>query len=211
MTQTRQRPARYDRVAISLHWLIAFMILGLLAAGFIMTGLDHADPLKYQLYQLHKSFGITVLALSLVRLAWRLAHPKPAMPETMKAWESFAAHAAHWAFYGLMIGMPMAGWLGVSASPLGIPTRIFNLFTLPHLPVYSGSVADIPPGDSSAHTVSESLFEIHAALAWCIIVLLALHIGAALKHHFVVKDDVLLRMTPQFLHRMLKTMRGQNA
>lgn len=193
-------PTRYSKVAISLHWLIALMIIGLLIVGFVMGEIDKANPLKYQLYQLHKSFGITVLALSLLRLVWRLTHRTPPLPPESKRWEKAIAHLTHFGFYGLMIGLPLVGWLGVSTSPLKIPTMIFGLFQLPHLPFFQNT-----PG------ASHQLFELHETMAYILIGLLCLHAGAALKHHFMLKNDVVLRMTPLFTHKLLKLLRGQTS
>lgn len=189
---------RYNAVAVGLHWLIAAIIIGLLICGFVMGEIDGGDPLKYTLYQLHKSFGICVLVLSLLRLVWRLTHRPPPLPTEIKRWEKAVAQLVHAGFYVLMIGMPLVGWLGVSTSPLGIPTVIFGLVTLPHLPF----LQDIPG-------VSDQLFDLHAAMAWGLIGLLVLHVGAALKHHFILRDDVLLLMTPVFTHRLVRGLRRQ--
>lgn len=201
MTATTQ-PTRYHAVAITLHWLIALGIVGLLVVGFVMGDVeDHA--LKFKLYQLHKSFGIMVLVLSLVRLGWRLTHRPPAMPPGSKKWEMAVAHGVHWGFYVLMIGMPLVGWLGVSASPMKMPLRIFNLFSLPLLPVFSG--------DTNPRATAEGLFEAHEVMAYIIIGLLALHLGAVVKHHIILRNDVLLRMTPKFMHGALRCIRGKDA
>ncbi|MEJ0062392.1 MAG: cytochrome b [Alphaproteobacteria bacterium] len=193
---------RYSAVAVFLHWLMALALVGMLAAGFYMGGMDNSDSNKFVLYQLHKSFGFTILALALFRLGWRLAHPVPPLPAEMPALEKIAARAAHWAFYGLMIGMPLVGWLGVSSSPMKIPTRIFGLFILPHLPFFHG---DPNPGQTT-----RELFEWHEYMAYALIALLILHIAAALKHHFINKDSVLLAMMPAAFSRALKNMRGQH-
>lgn len=193
---TRPSPERYNAVAISLHWLIAILILGLLASGFIMGELENT-ALKYKIFQLHKSFGITVLALSLFRLAWRLATPVPALPAG-KSWEIWLAHVVRLGFYVLMIGMPLVGWLGVSASPLKIPTVLFGLVPLPHLPFFQG----VPDA-------AKQLFDLHTTMAFLMIGLLFLHLGGAAKHHFLLKNDVLLRMTPRWLHGVLRILRGQ--
>lgn len=195
-------PARYHAVAVTLHWLIALGIVGLLVIGFLMGDVE-APELKFKLYQLHKSFGITVLVLSVMRLLWRLTHRPPALPPQTKPWEKWAAHAVHWGFYVIMIGMPLVGWLGVSASPMKMPLRIFNTFSLPLLPFFDGVVD--PRGTAKA------LFEAHELMAYIAIGLLVLHLGAALKHHFIVRDDVLLRMAPKFLQKLLRLLRGQNA
>ncbi len=191
-------PQRYNSVAISLHWLIALLILGLLASGFIMGELENS-AFKYKIFQLHKSFGITVLGLSLLRLAWRLLTPVPALPDG-KTWEIWLARAVRLGFYVLMIGMPLVGWLGVSTSPLKIPTVLFGLVPLPNLPFFQ----DVPEA-------AKQFFELHETMAFIMIGLLCLHLGAAVKHHFLFKNDVLLRMAPLWTHGVLRALRGQSS
>ncbi len=175
---------RYATIAIILHWVIALMIIGQIAGGIYMHNLP-ATSLKFELYQWHKSFGITILLLSFARLAWRLSHKPPPLPANMPDWERLAARATHIGFYVLMIGMPLAGWMMVSASPKDVPTVLFDVIPWPHLP-------GVPRSEGA-----EDLFaEIHKILAFMTVGLLVLHIAAALKHHFVNKDDVLAGMLP---------------
>lgn len=183
----RNTETRYGAVAMLLHWAIAAAILTLLGLGVVMVRLPNADPLKFQLYQLHKSIGVTVLALSLLRLAWRLTHPAPPLPDTLRPWEAMLARATHVGFYVLMIGLPVSGWMMVSASPWNIPTVVFGAFTLPHLPGLAGLPNKAP--------VADALQEVHEAAAIAMAVLLALHVAGALKHHFL-RDGVLARMLP---------------
>ena len=178
--------ARYNTVAVALHWAIALLIVGNIAGGVFMHNLPNASPIKFDLYQLHKSFGLAVLALSLARLGWRLTHKVPALPEKTPGWQRLGARAAHWAFYGLMIATPLAGWAMVSVSPTDIPTRLFGVLPVPHLPFFAG-VAD--------RAAAEDFFaEAHEALAFAMLGLLALHMGAALKHRFLDRDGVLQSM-----------------
>lgn len=195
-------PSRYSAVAIGLHWLIAIAILALLVMGFVMENMSGNPALKFRLFQLHKSLGITVLALSLLRLVWRLAHSAPPLPPASKVWEKALAHGVHGGFYLLMIGLPLIGWLGVSASPMKMPTRIFGLFTLPHLPFFTN--------DPDPAATTRLLFNIHGLMAYTLIGLLVLHVGGALKHHFMLRNDVMLRMTPRFTHPLLRFLRGKN-
>src|SRR5262245_53273741 len=120
--------SRYSTVAIALHWAIAVCIITLLGLGFVMTEMP---PRKlatlFAIFQLHKSIGITVLLLTIVRLAWRLTHPAPPLPDTMKPWERLAAQSVHVAFYVLLLAIPLVGWALVSSSPRNIPTVLFNL------------------------------------------------------------------------------------
>lgn len=191
---------RYNAVAIVLHWAIAIAIAGMIALGWWMHDALEEPATQAQAiaaYQLHKSIGLTILALSVFRLGWRLAHPVPALPETMAAWEKLVAKATHWAFYFIIILMPLTGWLYVSAGwsahdhrPLEVPTLYFGLFQVPHLFGLSHLA------DQARASLSEALMFSHSKLAWGAIILAALHAGAALKHHFINRDDVLTRMVP---------------
>lgn len=174
----------YTRVAIALHWMIGLAIILMLGFGFFME--DMPDHMKPFIYQTHKSIGLTILALSFFRLFWRLSHQTPSLPEGMKKWEILASKLTHYGFYILMIGIPLSGWALVSSAPApyDYPVQWFGLFTWPSLPL------------ARAGETAESFSEIHEILAIGTIGLLVLHIGAALKHHFVNKDDVLVRMLP---------------
>ncbi len=183
------RDSRYTKVAITLHWVIALSIICLIVAGLVMSEDDLLPKaLRFQTFQLHKSLGLTVLVLSSVRLFWRLTHTPPPLPPGMKAWEKFAASATHWAFYGLMFALPFSGWALVSTSPWGLPTIWFGLFEWPHLPILSTLENKTEINDLAGET--------HEVLAWIAIALICLHIGAALKHHVINRDDVLTRMLP---------------
>jgi cytochrome b561 len=178
-------PTRYGTVAMTLHWLIALAIVGLLIVGKYMHGLPNDDPNKFLLYQMHKSFGITVLVLSVLRVGWRLANPAPALPAGMATWERWAAHLTHFAFYVLIVALPLSGWAVASSSTSGVPTLWFGLFEVPSMPGI--------PADRDVHEQAE---EVHELLGNLMILLLLLHVGAALKHHFWDRDTVLRRMLP---------------
>jgi cytochrome b561 len=183
---------RYTAVAIVLHWLIAVILIGniILAWQF-----DDAKGLaKFQLFQLHKSLGITVLILSLARLGWRLINAPPAPLASMKRWEKLASVAVHLSFYVIMIGLPLSGWLMVSASPKNIPTLLFGVVPLP----YIGLVHGLPTDQAKA--LGHNFGEAHEILAWITYGLIGLHVGAALKHQFMDRDTILSRMIP-FLRR----------
>jgi cytochrome b561 len=192
----------YSGVAKFLHWLIALAILGMIALGYSMEHLvPRTDPFKFTLFQWHKSIGITILLLSFVRVVWRFTHPRPPLPDTMKLWEKFLADAVVVCFYVLMIGIPFIGWAVVSVSPLNIPTLLYGVVPWPHLPVL--------PDLKNKKELGDVLAMGHGYLAYSVLGLLCLHVGGALKHHFVTRDDVLLRMAPNFVHRFLNFLRGQ--
>lgn len=174
---------KYSRVAIAFHWAIAMLIIGLVVFGWLMT--KDWMPNRFAVYQWHKSLGIVVLVLSLARLAWRFMNPPPVLPDGMKRWEITAAKITHIGFYALMIGMPLLGWAMVSASRLPIQNELFYLIPLPDLP-------GIPASD----TVEDRFKFLHETGAKLIILLFILHVGGALKHHFISRDNVLARMIP---------------
>jgi cytochrome b561 len=177
-------PTRYGTVAMTLHWLIALAIISLLIVGKYMHGLPNNDPNKFFLYQMHKSFGITVLVLTVVRIVWRVMHPVPALPAGMPAWQRWGAHISHFGLYALMLAIPLSGWAVASSSSLGIPTMLFGAVELPHLPV------------GTDHDTHEFFEEAHELLGNLMILLLIVHVAAALKHHFVDRDTVFRRMLP---------------
>lgn len=159
------------------------MILSLIAFGFLMT--QEWMPQRFKIYQWHKSFGITVLLLSVFRLIWRLTHKAPALPDGMQSWEIIAAKITHIGFYVLMIGVPLLGWAMVSASSLPIENKLFYLIPLPDM-----------PGVSATEATENRLKLLHEIGAKLILFLFVLHVGAALKHHFIAKDGTLARMIP---------------
>jgi cytochrome b561 len=180
---------RYSAVAISLHWTIAAAILAQLASGLWMVRairLASSRALAFDAYQWHKSLGLTVLLLSLLRLCWRLANPPPALPATMTAIERTAARTMHGSFYLLTLGMPLVGWAMVSASPLGLPTMVFGLVEWPHIAGLAGLGGGVEATFKTAHR----------AMGYAFVGLLTLHLAAALKHHLIDRDDVLARMLP---------------
>ena len=174
---------RYNTVSIAFHWVIALLIVAQLAGGIIMHKLPFSD-FKLTAYALHKAGGLTVLALALGRLGWRLTHRPPPLPAGTPPWQKGASHATHWALYVLMIGVPLLGWLMVSASPKGFATTWFGLFEVPHLPVAKSDAA------------AETYQNLHKYTAIATIALLVLHVGAALYHHYRLRDRVLWRMAP---------------
>jgi cytochrome b561 len=166
--------ATYTRVARWLHWII-----GLLIIGNIIGGLAH-DVAPQLIMPLHKSTGLLILALTCVRLGWRLTHRPPAWPATMAAWERMVARISHWGFYALMILVPLSGWVMMSA--VARPLTFYGLFDVPKLAV--------PQDRAFAALMGER----HELLAFFLIGLLVLHIIAALRHHIVLEDGVMARM-----------------
>lgn len=191
---------RYTVVAIVLHWAIALAIAALIGVGLTMMHAPITKADKFRLFQLHKSIGITVLLLVVARIAWRLFHAPPPLPADMPPLERRAATGTHHLLYFFMLGLPLTGWALVSASPLNIPTVLYGLFRWPHLPVLSTLPQKAPV---------EAVFkDIHTYGAWILIGVLALHTAAALRHHFVVRDDVLWRMLPVVRRRAPRQPEG---
>ncbi|MEA3039718.1 MAG: hypothetical protein QOE79_2231 [Sphingomonadales bacterium] len=176
---TGQEAVRYTRVAIWLHWTIAALIVANLAIGLIHDDLDKA--VSRPLMDFHKATGITVLVLTLARLAWRLTHRPPADDPVMKPWEKALAHLTQWIFYGLLIILPLTGWL---LSSTGNNTAIgwYGLFTVPPLP--------------AAKATHDLWSQSHEILGYAMLVLLLLHVAGALKHHFGGDKHLIGRMAP---------------
>jgi cytochrome b561 len=183
------RRSRYSAIAIALHWTIALLILGNIGLAWYFGGLK--GPAEVAPLMLHKSIGITVLLLSLVRVAVRLLVAPPPLPDTMRRWERFAAHATHLVFYGLMLGLPLTGWAMVSASPLikVHPTVLFGVIPWPALP-FPGL------GPDQLHAAHKLAKVSHGLLAKVAYAAVALHVAAALKHLIIDRDDVVARMIP---------------
>lgn len=179
---------RYTSVAIALHWVIALGIVAMLAIGLAMTHVKLTPFTQFKLYQLHKSIGITILLAAALRLLWRVTHRPPALPDGMPGWEKGAAEGTHLLLYGLMIGMPLVGWALVSAAPLNIPTVLYGVIPWPHIPIFAQWHIKAQAGPVLAR--------IHAYGGYALIGFLLLHAGAALRHHLVLRDDVLRRMIP---------------
>lgn len=172
---------RYGWAAIALHWLIALIFIGQFALGFIMVRIE-SQRTAFELIQLHKSFGFLLLGLIILRIAWRLGNAAPALPRSVGALERRTAPLAHFALYAFQLALPLSGWALVSVSMLEIPSMPFNLFVMPNLPLAMSDAA-------------ESFWtEAHWYLAYAGIALVVLHALAALRHHFWLRDSVLVRM-----------------
>jgi cytochrome b561 len=186
--------SRYSTVAIFLHWTIAALILLNIWFGWRMSGLK--GMAQFDLFQIHKSIGITILLLSIVRLGWRLINRPPPYPASMTRIERLGASAMHWLLYNFMIVLPLTGWIIVSASPYNLPTVLFRTVPWPHL----GFIHDLPM--AVRQTIEARFGTVHEWLAWSLLALAVFHAAAALKHHFYNRDDVLSRMLP-FLNRKI--------
>src|SRR5437764_340168 len=176
----RNTTERWGAVSQLLHWLIVGLII------VQVTLAEMADELpvgvkKLTLLARHKSFGITILALALLRLAWRLRNPTPLLPGTLKPYERALARITHAMLYVLLFAMPLSGWTMSSAR--GFPVSWFHLFQLP----------DLVPKNKALY---EALLTTPTTLAAVLAAVVALHVAGALKHHFIHKDDVLRRMLP---------------
>ena len=171
---------RYTRTAMSLHWLIALMLFGMFGLGLYMTELP-LSPTKLKLYSYHKWAGVTLFLLVLLRLGWRVTHMPPALPPGTPAWQARAAAAGHHLLYVLMIAAPLSGWLMSSAK--GFQTVWFGVLPLP----------DLLAKDEA---LGEALLLTHRLLNWFFMLVVAGHVVAALKHHFIDRDGLLSRMLP---------------
>lgn len=189
----RNSAERWGALAKGFHWILAILIIGMLGFGIYMTDFVTDMVQKYNYVQTHKSFGFVVFALAAARLLWRLLNPvSPGMPDNLKPWERMAAHITHYGLYVLMFVMPLSGWLMSSASPFNdegaypfqIKNMVFGLFEMPDV---------FPVGDKG---LSETFGAIHSISSKLLLLFLVLHIAASLKHHIVLKDNVLLRMLP---------------
>lgn len=182
---------RYGAVAMTLHWIIALLIATNLVLGFYFANvMDSNDPSFFAIVQLHKSIGLTILVLSVLRLLWRLVNPIPPLPADFSRPMRILARGTHYLFYFLIVAVPLLGWATVSASPRGTPTMYFGLFQWPHLPI----ISTMPRATKREYV--ELFGTVHAVFAYSAFGLLFLHVGAALWHHFVRRDSVLKRMVP---------------
>lgn len=166
----------FGLIAKLFHWVMAILIIGMLFVGIYMVDLP-VSLQKVQIYGWHKAFGSLILGLALLRLVWRWMNVAPEL--SLPLFEKIAARLVHWTFYGFMLAMPLSGWLMSSAS--GLPVSFFGLFTMPDL---------IAPNQIHAQ-----FFQfVHHWLGFALLATIFLHIAAALKHHFIDKDDILRRM-----------------
>jgi cytochrome b561 len=177
MTDAAAAPA-YTVTARILHWVTASLVLFMLPLGLVIAN-NWGGPLQDQLYDLHRSIGALIIPIILARVVYRWTHPPAPLPDDIPAIQQLAANATHWALYALLIVQPFVGWIGTSAYRATIV--VFGLFELP--PIW--------PEDRA---FSDRVLFVHGLIGLTIAVLLAAHIGAALHHHFVRRDGILMRM-----------------
>lgn len=181
-------PQRYTTVAIALHWAIAISIIGMIFGGWYMTDLPDGAPGQYFLYQLHKSLGITILLLTVTRILWRVMNPPPTLPDDMAGYEKTLSHLVHMGFYGLMIILPLTGWLYSSVSvKLDVPTVLYGVISWPDVPFVEALKTEAASG---------AVNQAHGLLAWVTLALLGLHVAGAIKHEIGSEGGVLKRMVP---------------
>lgn len=171
---------RYTRPAVVLHWLIALIIVATFPVGLYMADLA-LSPAKLRIFSYHKWAGVTVFLLALVRVLWRATHAAPPLPAGMPRWQQLAAHGTHYLLYLLLFAIPLSGWLMSSAH--GFQTVYFGILPIPDLLTKNKVLA-------------EQLELVHKLLNFTMAGLVAVHAAAALKHHFLDRDDVLVRMLP---------------
>jgi cytochrome b561 len=181
-------PARYTRIAIVLHWVIAALIAVNVMLGLMAEGLP--DAWIRPAIDLHKSFGLTVLGLVLVRILWRLSHPAPPFPSGYRRLERVGAHVAHILLYGLILLLPISGWLHDSAfkDAAAHPLRLF--WIIPWFRI--ATIQDLPP--AAKESLHGELFALHLWSTYALGALVALHIAGALKHQFIDHHPELHRM-----------------
>ena len=186
------RSGRYTGTAMALHWLVALLVIGNLVLVWTIGSLP--GPMVRPAIDTHKSIGITVLGLVLLRVLWRLSHPPPPLPDGYPRRERLLAHGAHLLLYALILGLPLSGWIHDSAfkDAAAHPLRLFGLVPWPRI----APIMALDPVTKEA--VHATWFRIHGLLAYGLYALLALHLLGVLKHHLLDRDPVLQRMLPRW-------------
>jgi cytochrome b561 len=167
----------YSPLAVGLHWVIAALIIGLIGLGWYMMSVEK-QPGSGWLFDLHKSLGLTVFGLIVVRIVWRATHAPEGLPDSVPAWQAKIANATHWALYACMIIMPVTGYLGAAHQK--------------HAPKFFG--LNTPAWATPNHDLAEQFFTIHSITVWILVIIIALHALAGFKHLLVNKDGVFQRM-----------------
>lgn len=183
MTRIQNSEGRYGAVAMALHWLMALLLGALVVLGLFMTRLPDVgfDTRKIALILYHKHLGVLALLLVTLRVLWRVGNVLPRLVEGLPDWQKVAARLVHLCFYALMLALPLTGWLMSSAT--GISVSFFGLFTLPDLVSYDDRLF-------------RTLVDVHRYLGYALVACMAVHIGAALRHHWLLRDNTLKKMLP---------------
>ena len=171
---------RYSTVSLILHWLTAVLVITQIVLIQAHEATD--GPISREFVNIHKSVGLSILVLTLIRLGWRVANPAIPLPPDTPRWQKLVARGTHVLFYILLLAMPLVGWAASSAA--GRDIVWFGLFEWPLLPIGGG------------RDVARDLMDLHESAAKLLIVLVILHVAGALKHHFIDRDNVLHRMIP---------------
>lgn len=178
--QFKNTPVSYGVVTKTFHWVIALAIIMMLVIGFRMGGIENLAD-KIWVYGIHKSIGITILTLAVLRILWHIYSKKPPYVASLTPVERMAAHFLHFCLYAAMLAMPLSGWIMSSAA--GRAVSFFGLFMLPDLVEKNEDLASL-------------MRNVHFYLAWLLIAGIVVHFAAALKHHFITRDATLKRMLP---------------
>jgi cytochrome b561 len=178
--QIRNTRQRWGGVTQTLHWLVVLLVLSQLTVGFTLGDLPQNDPLAPKLFPVHTTLGISIFLIMVLRLLWRLGNRVPLLPDTLPPWQKWLAHANHWLFYILLIGLPIGGYLVVSGHGHPVPFFIWQL----------------PPVIGKSERLANLIMILHASGAVVLTVLIVLHVSAALRHALLLRDGVLRRMTP---------------
>jgi len=176
----RNSPRAWGGVAKALHWSMLALMVVQISLGWVAVSW-HLSPTKLNLFIWHKSTGMLLLLLAVVRIGWRLANPPPCSPDGVPGWERAAGAVSHVVLYVLIVAIPLSGWVINSAA--NIPLNVFWLFPLPDITAPSKPLAELAA-------------RVHFGLYVTVSSVLCLHIGAALRHHFIRRNEVLVRMLP---------------
>lgn len=182
---------RYTKTAMVLHWIVALLIISNVALAWIWPNLPDADVRPA--INLHKSIGITILGLAILRILWRFGHRPPSLPLGYARWEVAASHVVHWGLYAILFAMPLTGWIMDSAYEHAATTPMywFGLFQWPRL----GFILALDPATKKA--VHDGFGAAHGLIAWAVYALFALHVAGALKHQWLDGTKELQRMWPK--------------
>jgi cytochrome b561 len=178
--QIRNSERAWGAIQQGLHWFIVIAVIAQLTVGLIFANLPENDPRAGTLFGVHATLGLVIFFVMLARFAWRQANPVPELPDTLRPYEKRIATVNHWAFYALIIGLPLGGYLMVNAHGHAVP--FFGI--------------DLPVLLSKNESLGETFFYLHVGGAFLLMALILLHVAAALRHEFLLGDNTLRRMTP---------------